>query len=603
MKRLLVGLVALTCVAAPSAFAQDAMSLRRAWLLHDSPLHGLVDAGRGKADEPGAFDFQALRIEGRFDGPFLPDTLRYLLTVRSTRPVAGGISLLALNFLPEEATVNGEAADFFHDPGTGELLIFFEGELPEGVELRVDLTAALDLPCGDVPTDCLADQGLLHVAGIGWYPLSYEAPIDDRFQITQSFVAPEPFKVAVTGRREPPTPDEGGTRWTGTTEVPTILVSLAVGAYDVVNAPPLDLYGPAQRTDLVESTARQTLAFFDDAFGPYPFSTLGVAAIADAASAGIGPQALILLPTSLWAVGAQDGDTTELVAQVTRHEIGHQYFFNLIAVLGSNVAWLSEGFAEFAATLASEAAGHPEHATRNYWEYVLNTGGQDEVALTRDVHASPFFFELAYLKGSSVLHLLRRRAGPEAFREVMRRYVATFARQIVTQDEAQAFFSQNVEGGEEVFREFVRKPGFPELVVRAERRDDERAPLRLRLAQRGGRGAPYRIGFPVRVHTWDGETQTIMARTDADRIDVPVPRAQWLEIDPERWIFRRIRPEPAADVNVDGVVDGMDLLDTLAADGRVVFDPDWADRLDVNDDDQVNSTDVQRVRDDVGDGW
>ena len=79
-------------------------------------------------------------------------------------------------------------------------------------------------------------------------------------------------------------------------------------------------------------------------------------------------------------------------------------------------------------------------------------------------------------------------------------------------------------------------------------------------------------------------------------------QAQWLEIDPELTFFRRIRPEPAGDVNLSGVVDGMDLLDVVAAQGAIPGAM-WADRLDVNDDQLVDERDVELLPRQFGEGW
>jgi hypothetical protein len=73
-------------------------------------------------------------------------------------------------------------------------------------------------------------------------------------------------------------------------------------------------------------------------------------------------------------------------------------------------------------------------------------------------------------------------------------------------------------------------------------------------------------------------------------------------VDPELTTLRRLRPQPATDVDLSGVVDGRDLLDVWAL--GVVVGPDarWDDRLDTNADGAIDDLDAARIERELGRG-
>jgi len=345
--------------------------------------------------------------------------------------------------------------------------------------------------------------------------------------------------------------------------------------------------------------------FYETLLGPYPFSRLAVTAIDDEASAGIGPQANIFIPESLWRIPGQH-PMASLVPEVVSHEIGHQYFFNLIGVTDQPEAWMSEAFAEYVATRASEdRTGSSAHLRRNYWTYIYEVPGNDDVGLWGvAVRESRYYFPIVYQKGSAVLGVLRTRLGGEAFDTMLRDYVSAFAGATTTTAEFRDFVVENVDvdWASKFFDDWVYRPGYPDLTVTAKRGRNDDEPLVITIRQQPTKGAAFDGPLPIRLRGPAPPVDQAIALQNGD-YEIELGDHQWLEIDPELSLFRRIRPEPVGDVNFNGVVDGMDLLDANAALRTDSEDEAWSDHLDTNDDRRIDQQDLVKIIEQFGQGW
>lgn len=592
---------------------------KRALLGHHLPLAPAEDDARRRADTVGAFDLLAVRIGVELDGVRLPAFLRFEVTIESRQRLEDGFTLLAAFYEPLEVREQGgERLGFAHSPDTGELVVFLDAPLPAGRTRTYVIEAALAYTC-DMPPSC-ADDRFLHLVEAAWYPMSYEYPVDDRFQITLDLDAPSSGGLAGTGVRVgPPSTAGGRTRASFRTERATILPAFAYGPYAIDAFGVVEIFAPA-RNALPDATAElaelaeRTIEVYGALFGRYPFGRLGIAAIDTEAGAGIGPQANILLPDVFWQIPLDDPDLGPVLREVTTHEIGHQYFFNLLGVIDDGEAWMSEGFAEYAATRMSEAVtGTRDHARVNYWSYVLGADpASDRPLWGPGVGGHPNYFTLVYEKGSAALHALRFRVGSERWDAALRAWVNGYAGQIVTTLEFEDHLAEAL--GIDVstfFDQWIYGAGVAELVVRTTRGRTERAPVIVDV-QQPGRGPTFTGPLPLRLHAADGSARDVVIPLDAPPTEVDLGEAQWIEVDPDLTLFRRVRPDPAGDVNLDGVVDGMDLLDVRHARGRRavvdgpqgrVPDPAWDDRLDVTRDDRVDDADADRVVEQYGAGW
>ena len=108
-------------------------------------------------------------------------------------------------------------------------------------------------------------------------------------------------------------------------------------------------------------------------------------------------------------------------------------------------------------------------------------------------------------------------------------------------------------------------------------------------------GRPANVSMPVKV-IGPNDVQTIQLSTeDAETIIELHDEAFGIMVDPDITFFRRIKPDPSSDLNVNGIVDGMDLLDVTFALQHPTPGLDWTDVADVNQDGVTDSRDVDLV--------
>ncbi len=592
---LLAGQLPAMVLAAPSPLARQ--SLRAHYLEHR--LFPPVAFGRQKADETGPYDVTSVQITLALTPDGRPTSAVFVVDLQTTRDLAGTLTLLAVEYAPTEVRDADGNLDFEHVPEQYELLIRLREPLRSGRSLTLTIDAELDLACDD-PASCQFETTPFHLAQFGWYPASFDNPLDDRFQIRLSVPQPAGLVASLSGG----SPIARGERVTVETRDRAILAAFALGPYAVTrhqqDRRTVEAYvlptASGEVVRLASKTALDALDLYDGLCAPYPEAVLSLTTINNRASAGLGPEANIFLPEALLI------DTNEEVAsvrdEVIAHEIGHQYFFNLIGVTGLADAWLSESFAEFFATRFSERRRENDaHFRGNYWSYVLLVAPNVDAPLASEAASmSPRYFEIVYEKGSSLLEQLRRRLGDANFDGLMRRYCAAYVGRIATTAEFLAVVRGFDPAAAEYATQVTSKAGFVTLEVSARRRPGVADSLELDVRQRPGPDGLLTLDLPLRLHLMDGRTRTQLLRLQAQatvqNLGVDV---SWVELDPELTTFRRVRPQPSGDVNLDGYVDGLDFLDVRFAQGRVGPTPDWDDRLDTNADQVIDDRDLEAV--------
>lgn len=592
----------LTMAMAAAAMASP-LSDRIRLLDHRLPYPTAAD-GRAKPDDAGVYDIERLEIEIDIPPAGLPERALFRVTL-GVRERFQLLSLVSFGYDPLSIRAEGGAElDFSREQF--EVVVTLEAPVDPGDTVTLVIEAVIDIDCAPDPTTCVDDGEVRHLASAAWLPLSAEFPLTDRFLIRTTFRGDGTVRPAATGVPVDPSPGPG-VAWAFEMETPSVLPVFVLSAFVVEPLEDLVVYRPPQTSVehlRVIETVRAGRAFYSAVFGAFPYTPLGVGPIDPRAQVALGPQALLLIPTGEWTGMGRRIDPVEL-ERVVAHELGHQYFFNALAVLDPDESWLSEGFAEFAATRYSEAAsGTDDHYRDNYWAYVLGVGqGDDEPLHSVAANESPHRVRIIYLKGSAVMEQLRRRLGTESFDAAMQAYIERLSGQITTTRELRATF-EDVTGASlrTFFDQWIERAGFPDLVASVEPARTERAELQLTLRQRANRHGEFGGPTPILLHRDVAQPIATEIALGAGSYTFSDERAQWIEIDPDLSFFRRIRPEPAGDVNLSGVVDGMDLLDVVAAQGAVPG-PGWADRVDVNDDQTIDERDLEQLQRQFGEGW
>jgi aminopeptidase N len=155
----------------------------------------------------------------------------------------------------------------------------------------------------------------------------------------------------------------------------------------------------------------EVLAFFSQAFGPYPFEISGNILT----NARI-PGALETQTKPVYGAGTGSED-------IIAHELAHQWFGNAVCVEDWNDIWINEGIAEYAAWMYYES-----HAGREkFLEKVRSNYGMarfSKASAPGCVTVEEMFGANVYVRGPIALHVVREAVGDERFLALMRKWVA-----------------------------------------------------------------------------------------------------------------------------------------------------------------------------------
>jgi hypothetical protein len=181
------------------------------------------------------------------------------------------------------------------------------------------------------------------------------------------------------------------------------------------------------RTREKMSTTQEVLAFFAERFGPCPYPVVNLAFAEAALPGGHSPPGLVVLmrrPPLMTGLPLPDDPASFVDKQdfYLAHEVAHQWWGQGVAPASYRDQWLSEAWAQYAATLWVRH-GKGDAAFFDMLERMANWArrhddegpihlGQRLGHLKRDLRIRR---ALVYNKGAWVLHMLRGLMGDEAF--------------------------------------------------------------------------------------------------------------------------------------------------------------------------------------------
>lgn len=350
-----------------------------------------------------------------------------------------------------------------------------------------------------------------------WYVYTTFTPIEARRAIP-CFDEPRfktPWQITITAPRGEQvfsnapvaTSDGATTQFAETKPLPSELVAFAVGPFDIYqgrlagHGTPIRAVTPKGQAVEGKAAADATLTLLprlEEYTGiPYPFGKLDHLAMADAGFGAVENPGLIvyLAREMLMLPGSETISRTHTLHLLEAHELGHQWFGDLVTQATWADTWLSEGFATWISEKVVDQEDKPERAHIGMIEARERIMQVDASRRTRPVRVEPhtrpetgdIYNRFIYDKGGAVLMMLDAWFGEDKFRDAMRAYLGQHRfGNATTADLAAAIKAATGVDPTPVMHSFLDSTGVPRVSVQAECSQTPK----LRLRQTGASAIP-----------------------------------------------------------------------------------------------------------------
>ena len=206
--------------------------------------------------------------------------------------------------------------------------------------------------------------------------------------------------------------------------------------------------------------AKAALTYFSKWYGPYPYSTLSIIVPPKEGNGAGGME----YPTLISAFGATDSSPDTSLERTVVHEIGHQYFYGMVASNEFEEAWLDESFTSYAEDrlmeqeygiktnlpLQSSLVTKSEPLNLETWKYA---GAE---SYSRNV----------YIRGKLVLKDIERQVGTKAMNNIMSTYARKFRFQHPTTSDFQKVIEKvTKKSWQPYFEDYIYGGGAPDFSV------------------------------------------------------------------------------------------------------------------------------------------
>ncbi|MBB3114667.1 hypothetical protein FHS18_006807 [Paenibacillus phyllosphaerae] len=340
---------------------------------------------------------------------------------------------------------------------------------------------------------------------------------------------PSDYTVAATGFQTKPTSAENGRRtyqfyaddvhdfaWSAS---PHFVYSEEAFSATGVPGVRIKLYLDPLHADLKERylhAAKSSLSKYAQWYGTYPYSTLSIVVPPTGANGAGGME----YPTLVTGFAAEDdAPSIDYLERTIVHEIGHQYWYGMVATNEFEEAWLDEGFTSYAEDKVMEVAYGIEPNLTVESSYMTNPAPLKQLSWSYHGHDS--YAENVYMRAKLVLIGIEKQVGPTTMRKILRAYfqkykfkhpsTADFQRVVeqVTKTKWNDYFSQFVYGKEmaDYAVESIK-------VTKVEQDGTEKYESSVLISKRGGANGPIPIILQFADGTtmpkiWDGMEGTV----------------------------------------------------------------------------------------------
>src|ERR1051325_4399493 len=193
------------------------------------------------------------------------------------------------------------------------------------------------------------------------------------------------------------------------------------------------------------------------------------------------------------------------------HELGHQWFGDLVTCKDWGDIWLNEGFATFMENVGTEAHYGKDQADFERWEGARQWFGKSNLfnkpIVRHDFDDSSEFDGNAYGKGGLVLHMLRHQLSEDVFYRSLRHYLEiNRGKNVVTADLAKAIEESSHTNVDQFFSQWLYGAGAPNFDLSYSYDNDKhQVALTVKQTQKvEGRVGIFRVPVDVEITTASG---------------------------------------------------------------------------------------------------
>lgn len=397
----------------------------------------------------------------------------------------------------------------------------------------------------------------------------------------------------------------GNKTWTWRENVPssTYLITVVAGEFDEVKESwrgmPVTYYAPKGRGDRLKvnySRTPQMLEFFSKRLGvDYPWEKYAQAMVDDFVAGGMeNSSATTNTSTSLTHPKLAPEYTTgedPLIA----HELGHQWFGDLVTCKDWGNIWLNEGFATFMERIWVEQNFPKDQIEYELWndarEWFENPGLYQKPIVRHDFDDSSEFDGNAYNKGGWVLIMLRHQLGDDAFYAGLKHYLeVNRGKNAVTADLTKAIEEATHVNVDPFFTQWIYGAGAPKFDL-SYTYDDTKHEILLKVKQTQkieGKVGIFHVPVDVEIATSSGaKTYPITVEKAEETYSLPADSAPLMVVfdkgghvlksaefhkDKKEWIYQAKNATEVADRldAVDALGKSKDDADAIAALGEAL---------------------------------
>jgi aminopeptidase N len=504
---------------------------RRSALAFAAMLAIFLVALQLRADEPYArtrdYDLQHSRIALRFDldqKKVIGDVTHTLTMLRDSM---SKIVFDSVGLTIQSVTVNKSAAKFetkddkliiplataAHAGEKFDVTIRYEGKPTKGLYFI--------LPDKDYPDRPKQVWSQGESEDTRYYLPTYDYP-NDRLTTETILTVPASWLTIANGKLINVADSANGMKtWTWRESVPssTYLITVVAGEFEEVKDSwrgiPVTYYAPKGRGDRLSinySRTPQMIELFSTKLGVnYPWEKYAQSMVDDFVAGGMENSSATTNTSNSLQHPKLAPEFLTGQDDLISHELGHQWFGDLVTCKDWGDIWLNEGFATFMETVWSEAHFGKDQADYERWlaahEWFSDPNLYTKPIVRHDFNDSGEFDGNAYTKGGWVLYMLRHQLGEDAFYRGLKHYLeVNRGKNVVTADLAKAIEEANHTNVDQFFSQWLYGAGAPKLDL-SYKYDDAKHEVALTVKQTQkveGRVGLFHIPTDVEITTASG---------------------------------------------------------------------------------------------------